>query len=99
MACLNDEHRGMLSNMLSRRLSIKEEQKQEDVFVKFPFEKVFPVCAMGLSSTESDPILNFPCSGADPMWDAVRQEAKLEVLLCCYLFIILPLLCFVTWYL
>ncbi|XP_044460929.1 serine acetyltransferase 2-like isoform X2 [Mangifera indica] len=78
MACLNDEHRGMLSNMLSRRLSIKEEQKQEDVFVKFPFEKVFPVCAMGLSSTESDPILNFPCSGADPMWDAVRQEAKLE---------------------
>ncbi|XP_031276032.1 serine acetyltransferase 2-like [Pistacia vera] len=88
MACLRDEPRGSLSNMLSRRLSItEEEQKQEDaeqpkqpntLFVQFPFEKVFPVYAMGFLSSDFDPLLSFPYSRADPIWDAVRQEAKLE---------------------
>ncbi|KAJ0096654.1 hypothetical protein Patl1_29238 [Pistacia atlantica] len=88
MACLRDEPRGSLSDMLSRRLSItEEEQKQEDaeqpkqpntLFVQFPFEKVFPVYAMGFLSSDFDPLLSFPYSRADPIWDAVRQEAKLE---------------------
>lgn len=101
MACLSDEHWNSISNMLSRRLSInEEEQKQQDgeqskqqkqfnsLCVQFPFDKVFPVYAMGFSSSHSDPLSSLPNCGADPIWDAVRQEAKLEVPLCCYLFIV-----------
>lgn len=44
--------------------------------VKFPFEKVFPVYAMDVYKAETG--LVAADSGGDPIWDAVREEAKLE---------------------
>lgn len=41
----------------------------------YRLEKVFPVYAMGLPDPDPDFVLN----GSDPIWDAVKQEAKLEV--------------------
>lgn len=40
----------------------------------YRLEKVFPVYAMGLPDPDPDFVLN----GSDPIWDAVKQEAKLE---------------------
>lgn len=65
--------------MFSAGLSLKETQdgeKEAKFNAKFPFEKVFPVYAMSLSKPDTDTILN---SGRDPIWEAVREEAKLEV--------------------
>jgi len=50
-------------------------------FVEFRFEKVFPVYAMGVLKPDPDPVLAEFSSGSDlddPIWDAVREEAKLE---------------------
>ncbi|KAH8508073.1 hypothetical protein H0E87_010279 [Populus deltoides] len=86
MACLSDE--SWVSSMLSKRLSIQEgkedgvkEEETTNSFASdstnFPFEKVFPVYAMGFLKPESDPVL-FPADSRDPIWDAVREEAKIE---------------------
>uniref|UniRef100_A0A6N2LQS5 serine O-acetyltransferase n=1 Tax=Salix viminalis TaxID=40686 RepID=A0A6N2LQS5_SALVM len=75
--------------MLSKRLSIQEgkedgvkEEEPTNSFAPdsthFPFEKVFPVYAMGFLKPESDPVL-LPADSRDPIWDAVREEAKIEV--------------------
>lgn len=88
MACLSDESWARLPNMLSKRLSIKEEKQNGEAEtnslasdpVVFPFEKVFPVYAMGYSKPDFD--LDSVVSAAnsrDPIWDAVKEEAKLEV--------------------
>nr|KJB17519.1 hypothetical protein B456_003G003100 [Gossypium raimondii] len=64
--------------MFSAGLSLKETQdgeKEAKFNATFPFEKVFPVYAMSLSKPDTDSILN---SGRDPIWEAVREEAKLE---------------------
>jgi len=87
MACLSDET--WVSSMLSKRLSIQEgkedgvkEEETTNSFASdstnFPFEKVFPVYAMGFLKPESDPVL-LPADSRDPIWDAVREEAKIEV--------------------
>lgn len=87
MACLSDE--SWVSSMLSKRLSIEEgkedgvkEEETTNSFASdstnFPFEKVFPVYAMGFLKPESDPVL-LPADSRDPIWDAVREEAKIEV--------------------
>ncbi|KAI9394493.1 hypothetical protein POPTR_005G099700v4 [Populus trichocarpa] len=86
MACLSDET--WVSSMLSKRLSIQEgkedgvkEEETTNSFASdstnFPFEKVFPVYAMGFLKPESDPVL-LPADSRDPIWDAVREEAKIE---------------------
>ncbi|KAL9393797.1 hypothetical protein Peur_013082 [Populus x canadensis] len=86
MACLSDE--SWVSSMLSKRLSIEEgkedgvkEEETTNSFASdstnFPFEKVFPVYAMGFLKPESDPVL-LPADSRDPIWDAVREEAKIE---------------------
>lgn len=46
-------------------------------------EKLFPVYAMGLSKAVVGGDFyreNFDSVVSDPMWDAVREEAKVEVL-------------------
>ena len=87
MTRLSDE--SWVSSMLSKRLSIQEgkedgvkEEEPTNSFAPdsthFPFEKVFPVYAMGFLKPESDPVL-LPDDSRDPIWDAVREEAKIEV--------------------
>lgn len=49
--------------------------------MEFRFEKVFPVYAMGVLKPDPDPVLAEFSSGSDlddSIWDAVREEAKLE---------------------
>lgn len=82
MACLNDQSWApSLPEMLSTRLSFKEDIENGEIDANStpsPFEKVFPVYAMGVSKPNSDPVV-LPADSADPIWDAVREEAKLEV--------------------
>ncbi|KAF9682092.1 hypothetical protein SADUNF_Sadunf05G0072400 [Salix dunnii] len=86
MTRLSDE--SWVSSVLSKRLSIQEgkedgvkEEEPTNAFAPgsthFPFEKVFPVYAMGVLKPESDPVL-LPDDSRDPIWDAVREEAKIE---------------------
>lgn len=81
MACLSDESWDSLPKMLSKSVSIKEDGEEETNACEFPFEKVFPVYAIGIPKPDSDFVLSFSNSGADPIWDTVREEAKLEVLI------------------
>ncbi|XP_010531004.1 PREDICTED: serine acetyltransferase 2-like [Tarenaya hassleriana] len=69
-----------LSGSLCRRASAGEDGDNTEMNGdEFPFERVFPVYARGTPKAESDSLLvNFSCLGADPIWDAVREEAKLE---------------------
>ncbi|XP_021897640.1 serine acetyltransferase 4-like isoform X2 [Carica papaya] len=78
MACLSDESWDSLPKMLSKSVSIKEDGEEETNACEFPFEKVFPVYAIGIPKPDSDFVLSFSNSGADPIWDTVREEAKLE---------------------
>ncbi len=92
MACLSDESWVSLPKMLSERLSLKGD-KDEDLddkkksFVdskttRYRIEKVFPVYALGILKPDSDSVVLVSNSGdsiADPIWDAVKEEAKLEV--------------------
>ncbi|KAK8653140.1 hypothetical protein V6N13_127153 [Hibiscus sabdariffa] len=64
MGCVSDNRWESFPDMLS---TVKETEDGDEATlqpVQFPFEKVFPVS-----------IVN---SGHDPIWDAVREEAKLE---------------------
>lgn len=47
--------------------------------MKFEIERVFPVYAMG-SSKPSAPLTAVASDLGDPIWDAVREEAKLDVI-------------------
>ncbi|KAL5752359.1 hypothetical protein ACOSP7_022544 [Xanthoceras sorbifolium] len=90
MACLSDEGWCSVPKMLLKRLSLNEEQdggggggdgdvEAGSYSVQFPFEKVFPVYAMvGFSRPDTDSVLSVTNSGRDPIWEAVREEAKLE---------------------
>lgn len=44
---------------------------------ELPFERGFEVYAKGTHKSEFDS--NLLDSGSDPIWDAIREEAKLEV--------------------
>ncbi|TXG59896.1 hypothetical protein EZV62_014469 [Acer yangbiense] len=85
MACLGDEGWCSVPKMRLERLSLNEEQdgggvESDTDSVQFPFEKVFPVYAMvGFSRPGSGSDLSVLNSGRDPIWEAVREEAKLEV--------------------
>lgn len=77
MTCLSDESGApLLSEMIPRRVLIKEQSLEG--YLECPPEKVFPVYAMGVCRPESEPVVSVSGSG-DPIWDAVREEAKLEV--------------------
>lgn len=77
MACLSHHHNrnhiwltlpnnNNNNNMLSERFPLSQ---------AYRLEKVFPVYAMGIPDPDPDSILD----GSDPIWEAVKQEAKLEV--------------------
>lgn len=77
--------------MVSDRVSIKEDKPNDNKKPNFcsefkacRLEKVFPVYALGIEQTESDPesVVSIANLDGDPIWDAVRLEAKLEVCLC-----------------
>lgn len=85
MACVTDESWVALPKMLSERLSLREEEEVEEEpgffdseSAAYRLEKVFPVYASGIPKPEPDPVVEADSSG-DPIWDAVREEAKLEV--------------------
>lgn len=79
MACLGDQ--AWVSHSLSDSdIMIKEEKRdyhQKPIF----FEKVFPIYALGIPKSESDPdsVVSVANLDSDPIWDAVKREAKLEV--------------------
>ncbi|XP_028795291.1 serine acetyltransferase 2-like [Neltuma alba] len=67
----------------ARELQNKTDEPNNIRFLSsaYRLERVFPVYAMGTPNPDSDSVLasSFDDSGgADPIWDAVRQEAKLE---------------------
>lgn len=96
MACLSEESWFYLSKMvISAREGgatfeekKEEEEGGEENFVSKPMEynkleKVFPVYAVGVS--EPDPnlvgsVAKCGCKPGDPIWDAISEEAKLEVI-------------------
>lgn len=90
MACLSGEKNWVcLPKMLSHHVSLNEEKRDHDddkpktfgsQSTAYRLEKVFPVYAMGISKPDLDSDASLPNLG-DPIWDAVRTEAKLEVCL------------------
>ncbi|KAK3014056.1 hypothetical protein RJ639_008050 [Escallonia herrerae] len=71
--------------MLSRRRVLTEVNKEKEEggskLMEYKLEKVFPVYAMGFSQLDPSLVLSGFRSGAvvgDPIWDTVREEAKLE---------------------
>ncbi|CAI9110513.1 OLC1v1010559C1 [Oldenlandia corymbosa var. corymbosa] len=72
--------------MISTHTVLEEEGKTTENFdeskpVEYKLEKVFPVYAVGVS--EPDPrlvasVAKSGCKPGDPIWDAVREEARLE---------------------
>jgi serine O-acetyltransferase len=89
MACLSDESWVSLPKMLSERLSLRGDRDEEEnkrfvdsKITQYRLEKVFPVYAMGISRPDSDSVVSVGNLGdavSDPIWDAVTEEAKLEV--------------------
>ncbi|KAG6619670.1 hypothetical protein I3842_07G004200 [Carya illinoinensis] len=88
MACLSDESWVSLPKMLSERLSLREDQDEQErkrfidsKIAQHRLEKFFPVYALGISRPDSDSVVSVFNSDdplADPIWDAVKEEAKLE---------------------
>ncbi|KAJ8771001.1 hypothetical protein K2173_023326 [Erythroxylum novogranatense] len=84
MACLRYGSWTSVLEMHWRRLSVKEEQDNGKPATSsivsdsatFPFEKVFPICATG-GLAKPDFVASVSNAG-DPIWDAVKEEAKLE---------------------
>ncbi|PKI67342.1 hypothetical protein CRG98_012291 [Punica granatum] len=85
MTCLSDGScccASLLSEeVMSRRLSLKEPEQSASAAASNGFflaEKVFPVYAMGISRPELGQGGSALDSG-DPIWEAVREDAKLEI--------------------
>ncbi|KAE8710094.1 Serine acetyltransferase 4 [Hibiscus syriacus] len=74
MGCVSENRWESFPEMLSTGLSLNETEDALES-VQFPFEKVFPVYAMSLTEPQTDSIVK---SDHDPIWDAVREETKLE---------------------
>lgn len=86
MACMSDESWVSLPKMLSERMSLtgeKGEEENKNCFdsktSQYRLENVFPVYALGVIRPDSDSVLRSDDPVADPIWDAVKEEAKLEV--------------------
>ena len=89
MACLSEDSWLCLAQKLSAGTALKEgevEEKEENFGSKpaeYQLEQVFPVYAVGI--LEPDPklvgsVAKRGCKPGDPIWEAVREEAKLEVI-------------------
>lgn len=86
MTCLSDKNpaSSVLPEMISRRLSIQETEKQSGSSNGGLFyglksaERVFPVYAMGILQPEVE-VAAQVSNSSDPIWDAVRDEARVEV--------------------
>ncbi|KAF3634891.1 Serine acetyltransferase 2 [Capsicum annuum] len=88
-SCLSDDTWYALSQMrtttsLTTTLHVEDPEKlgPNSSMADYPIEKVFPVYAVGVS--EPDPnlivsVANTASTVGDPIWDAVKLEAKLEV--------------------
>ncbi|PON82717.1 Serine O-acetyltransferase [Trema orientale] len=85
MACLSEESWVSLPKMLSERASLRQERPNEDdkrnfmeseSTASYRLDKVFPVYALGISKPDPEPVVS-AANSADPIWDAVREEAKL----------------------
>lgn len=91
MAYLSEERWFYLAQMISTHTVLEEEEKEEEENFggskkpgDFRLEKVFPVYAVGVSEPDPNLVVSVAKSGCkpgDPIWDAVREEAKLEVYL------------------
>ncbi|PHT56387.1 hypothetical protein CQW23_04873 [Capsicum baccatum] len=87
-SCLSDDTWYALSQMrtttsLTTTLQVEDPEKlgPNSSMADYPIEKVFPVYAVGVS--EPDPnlivsVANTASTVGDPIWDAVKLEAKLE---------------------
>lgn len=64
-------------------------EKRFPLSSSYRLEKVFPVYAMGLPDPDPESILDV----SDPIWEAVKQEAKHEVNI--YIYFFLLLYCFI----
>lgn len=79
--------RSSSSSLRQDQENADENPKQNNFFrpesTAYRLEKVFPVYALGLPTPASEPALPVPnnfssaAADADPIWEAVRQEAKL----------------------
>ncbi|XP_009350723.2 serine acetyltransferase 2-like isoform X2 [Pyrus x bretschneideri] len=88
MACVSDESWVALPKLLSDRLYLREDDRRDDdddepgffgsESTAYRLEKVFPVYALGISKPASDSVVGPASVSGDPIWDAVREEAKLE---------------------
>lgn len=89
MACLNGENSKFYSStsssslpvIVSRRFPAGDDGETEKISGDdLPFERVLPVYARGTLNPMGDLVLlDFTNSGYDPIWDSIREEAKLEV--------------------
>ncbi|KAL3527282.1 hypothetical protein ACH5RR_011938 [Cinchona calisaya] len=80
MTCLSEERWFHLAQMISTQTVVKEAEKGKELD-NFRLEKVFPVYAVGVSEPDPNLVVSVTKSGCkpgDPIWDAVREEAKLE---------------------
>jgi len=76
--------------IVSRNFSARDDGETGD---EFPFERIFPVYARGTLNPVADPVLlDFTNSSYDPIWDSIREEAKLEVFSLCSIIIFLLLI-------
>ncbi|RXI06360.1 hypothetical protein DVH24_018402 [Malus domestica] len=88
MACVSDESWVPLPKLLSDRLYLREDDRRDadddqsgffgSESTAYRLEKVFPVYALGISKPESDSVVGPASVSGDPIWDAIREEAKLE---------------------
>ncbi|KAF8377707.1 hypothetical protein HHK36_031091 [Tetracentron sinense] len=92
MACLSDDRRFSFSELLSTFVLLEEADEdrggQEEMskvsaskFMEYGLEKIFPVYALGNLKSDANSVMSIVDSGsamADPIWDAVRAEAKSE---------------------
>lgn len=88
MACLNGENCDFSSSpsvIVSRRFPAGDDGETAKIIGhEFPSESVLPVYARGTLNPVVDPVLlNFTNSDYDPIWDSIREEAKLEVFSFC----------------
>ncbi|RAL52590.1 hypothetical protein DM860_017284 [Cuscuta australis] len=83
MACLTNDNRFALLRMVSTRNREEASPLSNDYgpMSEFLLEKVFPVYAVGVSEPDPNLVVSLANSGrgvGDPIWDAVRHEAKSE---------------------
>lgn len=84
MACLREESWFSLAQMKSPgTVLIEEEIQEKEENFEYKLEKVFPVYAVGVAKPDPNllgSVAKCGCKPGDPIWEAVTEEAKLEVI-------------------